>query len=218
MKNFKRIPFCILFFAIFISCKNDCIDADGNEYKTVKIGNQTWMAENLRTTKYRNGDSIPNVTSNSDWENLTSGAYSDFDNTVNSVYGKLYNWYAVSESRNIAPVGWHVPTDDEWQTLITFLGGDGAVGGKMKETGTMHWLSPNTGATNESGFTALPAGLRLGYDGTFIVLGSLCDFWSSTPFENTSYAWDFRLAYNSTGYHRANIDKRYGFSIRCVKD
>jgi uncharacterized protein (TIGR02145 family) len=216
MKHFKRTPFCILVIIMFLSCKNDCIDADGNEYKTVKIGNQTWMAENLRTTRYRNGDLIPNVTSNSDWGNLTSGAYCYFDNTLNTVYGKLYNWYAVTDTRNIAPEGWHVPTDAEWKTLADFVGGD--AGGKLKETGAIHWRIPNTGATNESGFTALPAGLRLGYDGTFVELGSLSDFWSSTQFGNISYAWDFRLAYNNTGSHRANIDKRYGFSVRCLKD
>jgi len=217
MKNFKRTPFCIfLVVIIFISCKNDCIDADGNEYKTVKIGNQTWMAENLHTTKYRNGDPIPNVTSNSDWKNKTSGAYCDFDNTVNSLYGKLYNWYAVSDSRNIAPEGWHVPTDDEWKTLTAFVRAD--AGGKMKETGTMHWRFPNTSATNESGFTALPAGFRLGYDGTFNALGTTSDFWSSTRFGDTSYAWDLRMAYNNAGTHRANISMTYGLSVRCLKD
>jgi uncharacterized protein (TIGR02145 family) len=217
MENSKRTPFCVfLVVIIFFSCKNDCQDAEGNKYKTIKIGNQIWMAENLNTTKYRNGDPIQNVTNNSDWGNLTSGAYCDFNNTINDVYGKLYNWYAVSDSRNIAPEGWRIPTVEEWTALTVFLGGD--AGGKLKETGILHWRSPNTGAANENGFTALPGGFRLGYDGTFNALGTISDFWSSTQLGDTSYAWDFRLAYNNTGTHRANIDKRYGFSIRCVKD
>jgi len=218
MKNLKRTQFYILMVLIMLlSCKNDCIDADGNEYKIVKIGNQIWMAENLHTTKYRNGDPIPNETNSSDWANKTSGAYCDFDNTSNSLYGKLYNWYAVSDNRNIAPEGWHVPTDNDWSTLATFLGGDGVAGSKMKEDGTMHWNSPNTGATNEKGFTALPGGFRLGYDGIFKDLGNTCNFWSSTQF-GTSFAWDRRLYYNNASFHRANIDKRYGFSVRCIKD
>ena len=137
-------------------------DIDGNTYTTVKIGDQWWMAENLKVTHYRNGEEIPNITDNTEWANLTSGAYCDYDNNPNNVatYGRLYNWYSIEDSRDLAPDGWHVPSRDEWQTMIEYLGGDGIAGGKLKESGTEHWLSPNEGATNESGFSALPSGMR----------------------------------------------------------
>lgn len=185
-------------------------------YKTIKIGNQVWMAENLRTTKYRNGDSIPTITSNSGWKNLTTGACCSYNNEVSDVYGKLYNWFAVADSRNIAPMGWHVPNDAEWKTLMAFLGEN--TGGKLKETEASLWNSPNEGATNESGFSALAAGVRFGYDGTFGACGILADFWSCTPLGNSDYAWDFRMHYSNGGVHSANINKKYGFSIRCIKD
>jgi len=135
-------------------------DIDGNVYHSVTIGTQTWMVENLRTSKYRNGDSIINVTNNTSWSTLTSGAYCDYDNTPNNsiIYGKLYNWYAINDSRSIAPMGWHVPTDVEWTTLITYLGGESIAGGKLKETGIIHWETPNGDATNTSIFTGLPGG------------------------------------------------------------
>ncbi len=135
-------------------------DQDGNTYKTITIGTQTWMAENLKTTKYRNGDPIPNVTDISEWYHLTTGAYCDYINTPGSdvTYGKLYNWHTVADSRNIAPTGWHVPSDAEWAILIEYLGGSDVAGGKLKETGTTHWYNPTTEATNESGFTGLPGG------------------------------------------------------------
>jgi len=168
-------------------------DIDGNVYKTVKIGNQWWMAENLKVTRYRNGDPIPNITDNHTWVDLSTGAYCNYNNDISNVatYGRLYNWYAVDESRNIAPAGWHVPTDDEWKQLEIYLGMSPTEadethwrgtdeGGKLKETGTTHWYSPNTGATNESGFTALPGGYRV--SGGFSSLGFGAYFWSSTVF------------------------------------
>jgi len=135
-------------------------DIDGNEYATIQIGTQVWMAENLRTTKYCNGDPIPNVTDSLQWVNLATGAWAHNNNysQYENLYGKLYNWYAVDDSRNICPCNWHVPTDAEWTTLIDYLGGEGVAGGKMKSTGTQYWLSPNTDATNESGFSGLPGG------------------------------------------------------------
>ena len=138
-------------------------DIDGNVYHTVTIGTQTWMVENLKTTRYRNGEAIPNITDNASWAALITCAYCDYNNIPsNSItYGKLYNWYAVNDSRNIAPMGWHVSTDAEWTTLTTFLGGTSIAGGKLKENGTIHWNSPNVGATNETGFSALPGGYRL---------------------------------------------------------
>jgi uncharacterized protein (TIGR02145 family) len=137
------------------------IDQDGNNYKTVTIGTQVWMAENLKTTKYRNGDPIANVADNTEWENLTTGAYCTYDNDLKKLnaYGHLYNWHAVSDARNIAPEGWHVATDAEWTILNNYLGGGIASGDKLKETGAIHWNYSNS-ETNESGFTALPGGFR----------------------------------------------------------
>jgi len=193
-------------------------DIDGNVYQTVRIGNQWWMAENLKVTHYRNGEPIPNVTDNSSWYALLSGAYCDYNNDVSNVatYGRLYNWYAVSDSRNIAPAGWHVPSDAEWQSLVDYLGGDAIAGGKLKEAGTTHWLSPNTGATNESGFTALPGGYRYS-GGSFFNMGYYAYFWSST--ENNSYtAWGRYLSCNYSQVGRNYFKEQVGFSVRCVRD
>ena len=196
-----------------------CVDIDGNEYATVIIGNQVWMSENLKVTKYRDGTAIPTGLSNSEWENTTSGAYAVYDNneTHADTYGYLYNWYAVDDSRNIAPDGWHVPTDDEWTTLTDYLGGTSVAGGKMKETGTSHWNSPNTGATNESGFTAFPGGYRSSSSGNYNSIGSYGFFWSSSE-GNSSNAWRRILYYNNSGVYRHNYNKNYGFSVRCVRD
>jgi len=196
-------------------------DQDGNVYKTVTIGTQTWMAENLRTTKYRDGSAIPLVTGGTAWESLTTGAYCNYNNTANtetiSTFGRLYNWYAVSDSRNIAPEGWHVPKDDEWTTLIDNLGDSTLVGGKLKETGTTHWNSPNTGATNETGFTALPGGYRSKFGGTFNSIGLYGDWWSVTE-GDASNAWYRDFGYCSGGVGRDRQDKEGGFSVRCVRD
>jgi len=199
-------------------------DQDGNIYKTIKIGTQIWMAENLRVTRYRNGDPIPNVTDKAAWEALTTGAYCSYANTTDkdkiATYGRLYNWFTVTDSRNIAPTGWHVATDAEWTTLISLLGASVA-GGKMKETGTTHWTSPNTGATNESGFTALPSGIRTyTIEGayTFNDLGDWGNWWSP----NTSGAtdrWKSSLIYNSANsYYSSGGSKQRGLAVRLIKD
>jgi uncharacterized protein (TIGR02145 family) len=193
-------------------------DIDGNVYQTVTIGSQVWMAENLEVTHYSNGDSIPNVTDSTVWSTLTTGAYCNYDNnTANAaVYGRLYNWYTMDDSRNIAPVGWHIPTDAEWQTLVNYLGGDAIAGGKMKETGTTHWYGPNTGATNESGFSALPGGGR-DYHGSYLNMGYHAHFWSST--EDSSYsAWHRNLYYYHSAVARYDVNMPGGCSLRCVKD
>jgi uncharacterized protein (TIGR02145 family) len=194
-------------------------DQDGNIYKTVTTGTQIWMAENLKTTKYRNGDLIPNVTDNMQWGNLTTGAYCNYDNdTTNAnIYGRLYNWYAVNESRSIAPTGWHVPNDTEWTTLTTFLGGQIGTGGKLKETGTNHWKKPNTGATNETGFTALPGGSRYYNYFTFAYIGLIGSWWSATETDPTS-AWHWEINCNYADVFVSNPVKQFGLSIRCVKD
>lgn len=193
-------------------------DIDGNVYHTVTIGTQVWMGENLKTTKYRDGTSIPNITSVTAWSELTTGAYSDYDNTPpnSATYGRLYNWYAVTDGHNIAPAGWHVPTDAEWKTLTTYLGGAFIAGGKLKETGTTHWTIPNTDATNEVGFTALPGGKRSG-NGSFYNIG--CDsYWWSTTEYGATVAWDRCISYFSSDVYNYSEGKVLGFSVRCVKD
>jgi len=193
-------------------------DIDGNVYNTVTIGTQVWMVENLKTTKYRDGTSIPNVTDNISWNNLTTGAYCDYSNTPSNsaTYGKLYNWYAATNAHNIAPTGWHVPTDADWTTLTTYLGGEGVAGGKLKETGTTHWQSPNIGATNETGFTALPGGLR-DYGGTFNRIGTTGYWWSSSELDATD-AWRRLMHYSYSRVDRDGYGKQLGYSVRCVRD
>jgi len=194
-------------------------DIDGNVYKTITIGTQTWMAENLRTTKYRDGTAIPNVTDNTAWSNLTTPAYCWYSNDASSYksrYGALYNWYAVNTGM-LAPTGWHVATDAEWTTLTTFLGGESVAGGKLKETGTVNWGSPNTGATNSSGFTALPGGCRFNYDGAFNYAGYDGNWWSSAE-DGTNFAWFRTMYYNYGIVFRNNYYKHYGFSVRCIRD
>ncbi len=197
---------------------NTVTDIDGNVYHTVTIGTQVWMVENLKVTQYRNGDPIQYVTDGTAWTNLTTGAYCDYNNTSGNgaTYGKLYNWYAVDDSRNIAPTGWHVPTDAEWTTLTDYLGGESVAGGKLKETGSTHWVSPNIGADNSSGFWALPGGTRDGNNGSFGNLGVHGDWWSATV--NGNIAWDRDVFnYDATVSHGSDI-KKDGNSVRCVRD
>ena len=193
-------------------------DIDGNVYQTIQIGNQEWMAENLKVSHYRNGDAIPTGHSNSEWENLSTGAYAVYNGNESNAdtYGYLYNWFAVDDSRNIAPEGWHVPTDDEWQTLVDYLGGSSVAGGKLKEEGTTHWNSPNTDATNVSGFTALPGGYRSS-NGYYHHMGYYGYFWSSTEY-SSDYAWDRILHYNGSDVTRYYYGKLDGFSVRCIRD
>jgi uncharacterized protein (TIGR02145 family) len=202
-------------------------DIDGNTYPTIGIGSQVWMAENLKTTKYSDGTDIPNVSDGSTWASLTTGAYCWYNNDIanKATYGALYNFYTVN-SGNLCPNNWHVPTDVEWHTMINYLDPNATIsdpsnnesliaGGKLKETGTNHWLSPNTGATNESIFTALPGGYR--YYGTFYNIGDFGFWWSATEY-NASSGW-YRFMQNTyNGVARSNYDKKHGFSIRCVKD
>jgi uncharacterized protein (TIGR02145 family) len=184
-------------------------DIDGNTYSSVTIGTQCWMQKNLTVSKYRNGDPIPQVTDPTAFANLTTGAWCYYNNdTVNgAIYGKLYNWYAVNDPRGLAPTGYHVATDTEWLTLTTYLGGLLSSGGKMKETGTAHWLTPNTGATNSSGFTAFgPASLT--YEGRW---------WTSTEYTSL-LGWDFRLYNDSILVSRNYNYKSDGYPVRCIKD
>jgi len=194
-------------------------DIDGNIYHTVKIGTQAWLAENLRTAHYRNGEAIPNVTVPSQWGMISYGAWSSYNNDEANAkrYGRLYNWFAVADSRNLCPVGWHIPSGEEWAALMDFLEGELAAGGKLKEQGIDHWLPPNTGATNSSGFTAIPAGYR-NDQGVFANVMVSAIFWSSAQ-QDATHAWYHYLYYNYEGmYKDCYHDKTHGFSIRCIMD
>lgn len=198
-------------------------DINGNTYQTVKIGDQLWMAENLKTTHYRNGAVIPRVTSNSEWSNLDdsqTGAccYYDNDDSNADAYGCLYNWYAVNDSRNIAPEGWHVPADVEWQILIDHLGGQKVAGAKLKEAGAIHWYLSNAGADNASGFTALPGGYR-DTNGSYRYIRYIACFWSRTEDQSYSgWAWYRKLFASYNGIVRFSYGKNHGYAVRCIKN
>jgi uncharacterized protein (TIGR02145 family) len=194
-------------------------DIDGNKYNTVQIGTQIWMSENLKVTHYRNGETISNITDDTQWNLLTSGAYCWYNNNIGfkDGFGALYNYYVVIDSRNICPSGWHIPSGTEWTNLLTFLGGTNIAGGKLKANDTYsYWNPPNVGATNESGFKGLPGGLRTlagPYDGMY----NMGYWWSSTE-KSSSEAYRLQLHTNYSsglwGYHW----KKDGLSVRCIKD
>jgi len=201
-------------------------DVDGNKYKTIQIGAQIWMMENLRVSHYRNGDEIQNVTDDATWNSLTEGALCDYDNTEDSllVYGKLYNQYAIKDPRGLAPEGWHISTREEFDDLIDFLGGSDYAAGRMKEVGNVHWhdgtYDSNEG-TNESGFLALPAGWRIA-NGSFSNINKNAYFW--TDHQYNSYSGDVNGWYRSLYMHENEIpDESFahsylGMSVRCVKN
>jgi uncharacterized protein (TIGR02145 family) len=205
-------------------------DIDGNVYQTVTIGTQCWMAENLKTTKYKNGDPITNITDNTIWASVNTEGYCWQNNdaaTNKNRFGALYNWYAVSDNRKIAPVGWHVPTDDEWKTLEIFLGMTSAQanvtsfrgtdqGGKLKQICLDNWVVPNEGASNSSGFTALPGGYRH-FNGSFDAILAEAYIWSSTAVDaNNALA---RSLHSNSAFVGRNLhSNRIGFSVRCIKD
>jgi uncharacterized protein (TIGR02145 family) len=196
-------------------------DIDGNTYKTIQIGTQTWMAENLKTTKYNDNTNIPLVADNSAWENLYTTKspgccwYLNDPSTYKDFYGAYYNWYAVNTGK-ICPTGWHVPSETEWTALSTFLGGTDVAGGKLKETGTTHWQDPNVGATNETGFTALPVNLR-NYDGAFYDTGVYGNWWSDT-YEFNEHSWTSGVYYNTSGLYITSNVNPLGLNVRCLKD
>ena len=197
-------------------------DVDGNVYNVKTIGTQIWMTENLNTAHYNNGDLIPNITDSLLWNHLTTGAYSDYDNnSANSVvYGKLYNWYAVNDNRKLCPAGWHPATPLDWGNLLEFVGWDSNTGGKLKETGTSHWNIPNTGATNEYGFTALPGGYR--YPQGFMNINLTGAWWcdknplATDDSVNMLYFWSDRSDFTFLG--SPPTAKVIGFSVRCIKE
>lgn len=192
---------------------------NGYTYSSIVLGNgQEWMAENLRTTTYANGDPIPNVTDINQWIILTTGAWSHYnhDSQYENPYGKLYNWYTVADPRNVCPTGWHVPTDAEYTLLFNYLGGEPVAGGKMKSTGTQYWQNPNTAATNESGFSGLPGGDRV-HNGGFADISSSGYWWSSSSNDPNS-ARSFYLVNINMNVTLQITDKRDGFSVRCLRD
>lgn len=223
-----KFIFLSLLYLILSSCNSDPIDQtikdiDGNIYGTVKIGEQVWMKENLRVTKFNNGKPIPGITDDSEWCNLTTAAYCWYKNDstyFNKPYGALYNYHAIN-SGELCPEGWHVPTKEEFQVLINSLDKNvnfvkhevsTVAGGKLKMTGSNQWLSPNIKATNESGFSALPGGCR-SWKGNFSMINSFGYYGCST--NNSSLA--VRTS-SSSAFLRSNISGYVGVSVRCIKD
>ena len=197
-------------------------DIDSNLYRTVRIGDQVWMAENLRVKHYNNGDPIENLMDSEIWFSIDSGAYCIFNFDIHKnehkyYYGPLYNYYAAVDERKIAPSGWHVPSDEEWRILIEYLGGEEIAGGKLKATSTEHWAGDNTGATNETGFSGLPSGFRLErLDSVNFGYRGYCGYWSTTG--NQTHAWMISLSWNTGSINRTKMSKQTGMSIRCIKD
>ena len=194
-------------------------DVLSNTYKTVVIGDQEWMAENLTTTRYNDGPDIANITDNTSWTSQTGGAYAWYNNDFDeygSVYGALYNWHAVNTGK-LCPAGWHVPTDEEWTELTDFLGGAEIAGDKLKELGGVAWGNPFSGATNETGFTALPGGFRLHTTGGFGGLETTGYWWSSTAASQNSGHMRY-MDYVSKNVYADGANKGAGFCVRCVKD
>lgn len=203
-------------------------DIDGNVYQTVIIGNQIWIAENLKVTHYRDGSPVPRETDDILWAGgAVSGAYCDVedDTASTAIYGLLYNWYAVNDSAGLAPQGWRVATDDDWKELETYLGMSQAAadsigfrgvveGGKLKEAGTIHWYSPNRAATDEVGFTALPGGLRVGAPSSS---GAMASFWTSSSAPGGA-AWLRMIVNAEATMARQNANVTYGASVRCIME
>lgn len=204
--------------ALFNSSKTygTMTDQDGNVYKTITIGTQIWMAENLRTTLYNDGTPIPNV--ETQWGVLSTGACCTYDNSTDAVfiatYGRLYNWHAVNTGK-LAPEGWHVASNDEWEQLIDYIGSE--PGGRLKEVGTTHWNSLNVGATNETGFTALPGGYR-SKDSSFQSNGNFGIWWTASETPDTFGAFHQDMRFDGSGVYPYADQKMYGFSVRCVKN
>jgi uncharacterized protein (TIGR02145 family) len=203
-------------------CGDPITDVDGNVYRTVEIGDQCWMAENLAVEHYRNGDAILTGRDRWNWTDTTSGVFAVYDDDPSNkeTYGLLYNWYAVADPRGLCSAGWHVPTDVEWTELTDHLGGESIAGGKMKTTGTLVggtglWADPNTGATNSSGFSGLPGGAYC-YKYCY-TKGDEGNWWSATE-SSTNSAWFRLLGYDNADVYRNDANKGYGFSVRCVRD
>jgi uncharacterized protein (TIGR02145 family) len=200
-----------------IPLSDTVVDIDGNIYHSVTIGTQVWMLENLRTSRFNNGEPIPQVQIWDSWSMLESSGFCWYWNDSSTYHdddGILYNWYAVSTGK-LAPKGWHIPSEEEWMELATFLGGQEISGGKMKESGTEHWVTPNNGGTNESGFTAYASGIR-SHDGQFALHGLQTGYWSSS--QKWGWGISYLLSYDRRHLYTYLIFKEEGFSVRCVRD
>lgn len=225
VKDWKmlRKSIILLAIALFITSlrevKGQIIkDIDGNVYPSVSIGNQIWMAENLKTTKFNDGTPIILVTDNKTWKTISTPAYCWLNNDINNkdVYGALYNWFTVN-TKKLCPKGWHIPADTEWSIMITFLGDIRVAGDKLKEVGDAHWKNTLDIGTNDFGFTALPAGMRQ-YTGVFPVFAkSYAVFWSATQSSN-ELAWNRGLYFSTSNVYKGSEGKNCGFSVRCIKD
>jgi uncharacterized protein (TIGR02145 family) len=223
----KKIPVSSLFFVVLLIIAFRCSkgdkapgpvsDFEGNIYRTIRIGDQVWMVENLRSTRFNDGKEIALVTDPASWEDLTTPGCCWYNNdAVNKdPYGALYNGYAI-DSGKLCPAGWHVPGKEEWQQLITYLGDTTDAGGKLKETGTTHWHIPNTGADNSSGFTATGAGVRY-FEGSFSSIMNYNGMWSATE-TGSNDKWFLGLFYGNAYVTIDHRNKNYGFSVRCIKD
>jgi uncharacterized protein (TIGR02145 family) len=231
MKRILLLSAIITIVNLFFSCEKEkdrftimnpwvtygsVTDKDGNTYKTIPIGIQTWMTENLKTTKFNDGTSIEIVTEGDSWANLATPAccWQNNDPIRKVTYGVLYNWYAVN-SVKLCPTGWHVPSDAEWTSLVDYLGGENIAGAKLRETGVRHWLSPNEGATNEVHFSAYPGGDRL--DGPGAIFENLLQMgiWWTTSSENDK-AISRAIYVNNDGVRKFFYNKKMGMSVRCV--
>ena len=214
----------------FSECGEPLVDIDDNDYRTVKIGNQCWMSENLRVTRYRDGSDIQTGLTNSQWENSIIGAYAIYQYDIHPLsekiewvgsreemvkyFGKLYNWYAVDDNRGLCPEGWRVPSDRDWTELIEYLGD--SAGRKMKSVVRQYWLTPNLPGSNESGFSGIPGGLRFS-DGTYFLLGRQGSWWSSSEIDR-HHAWNRFLFTNGNDVSSGSFNKRFGFSVRCLQE
>ena len=218
----KKTILVILVFSFMLlnSQAQTITDIDGNIYNTITLGTQQWTKENLKTTRFSNGDSIAtfSLPINNDTISIFQWSYNQ-DSLNIPVYGRLYTWYAVTDIRNVCPTGWHVPSEVEWVILANFLGGDTIASDKMKETGTTHWLSTSNMVTNSSGFTALPGGMR-GNPTGFNGITTKGAFWSSTSWGTMVFprAYTFSLQSTSSALHQSVSVANCGFAIRCVKD
>lgn len=223
-ENSSFILVLVTIILFLTGCKKDpklpdpLTDIEGNTYKTAMVGDQLWMAENLRTTRFNDGSDIPLIKDDDSWHNLTTAGYCWYNNDEASYkvpYGALYNGYTIASGK-LCPTGWHIPGVEEWRALRNSLGDSTKAGGMLKESGTGHWLSPNKGADNRTGFTALPAGIRY-FEGTFASVLSYSGIWSASEIGNNE-EWYAGLYYGDATLVINHRNKKYGLTVRCLKD
>jgi len=218
MRNILKITFVILLTTCSLLNAQTLRDIEGNVYGMITIGTQTWMTENLKTTKFNDGTQIPIVTDNTEWSNLTTAAYCWYNNkdtAYSKVFGALYNWHSVNTGK-LCPSGWHVPTDFEWNTFLNYLGGAESAAGKLIAVESGHWFCANIGMTNATDFSALPGGYRFA-DGNFGMINYQGNWWTSTA-SSTGNAWYRSMFCEDFGVLRNEYNIKEGYSIRCVKD